>query len=122
MNNKGKTMNLKTYLETNNFEKKDLTILFSVGCVLNVKNGDTFPMMADDGFDFEDGMNVVTDEFDEYWWESLAKWNGDKQIVEDTIERLSEVSYVDSLLTTGFDNEPTETEWLESKAELAMGI
>ena len=122
MNNKGKTMNLETYLETNNFEKKDLTILFSVGCVLNVKNGDTFPMMDDNTFDFEDGMNVVTDEFDEYWWESLAKWNGDKQIVEDTIERLSEVSYVDSLLTTGFDNEPTEVEWLESKAELAMGI
>ena len=69
-------MNLKTYLETNNFEKKDLTILFSVGCVLNVKNGDTFPMMDDNTFDFEDGMNVVTDEFDEYWWESLAKWNG----------------------------------------------
>ena len=115
-------MNLETYLETNNFEKKDVTILFSVGCVLNTKTGDTFPIMADDGFVFEDGMNVVTDEFDEYWWESLAKWNGDKQIVEDTIERLSEVSYVDSLLTTGFDNEPTETEWLESKAELAMGI
>ena len=37
-------MNLETYLETNNFEKKDLTILFSVGCVLNVKNGDTFPI------------------------------------------------------------------------------
>ena len=122
MNNKGKTMNLETYLETNNFEKKDLTILFSVGCVLNVKNGDTFPMMDDNTFDFEDGMNVVTDEFDEYWWESLAKWNGDKQIVEDTIERLSEVSYVDSLLTTGFDNEPTETEWLEQKAELALGV
>ena len=122
MNNKGKTMNLETYLETNNFKKKDLTILFSVGCVLNVKNGDTFPMMDDNTFDFEDGMNVVTDEFDEYWWESLAKWNGDKQIVEDTIERLSEVSYVDSLLTTGFDNEPTETEWLEQKAELALGV
>ena len=94
-------MNLEAYLETNNFDKKDLTILFSVGCVLNTKTGDTFPIMADDTFDFEDGMNVVTDELDEYWWESLAKWNGDKQIVEDTIENLTEVSYVDSLLTTG---------------------
>ena len=94
-------MNLEAYLETNNFDKKDLTILFSVGCVLNTKTGDTFPIMADDTFDLEDGMNVVTDEFDEYWWESLAKWNGDKQIVEDTIENLTEVSYVDSLLTTG---------------------
>ena len=33
-----------------------------------------------------------------------------------------EESYLDSLLTTGFDNEPTETEWLEQKAELAVGI
>ena len=33
-----------------------------------------------------------------------------------------EESYVDSLLTTGFDNEPTETEWLEQKAELALGV
>ena len=115
-------MNLETYLETNNFEKKDLTNLFSVGCVLNTKTGDTFPIMADDGFDFEDGMNVVTDEFDEYWWESLGKWKPEEKLVLDTIENLKEVSYVDSLLTTGFDNEPTETEWLESKAELAMGI
>ena len=117
-------MNLETYLETNNFEKKDLTILFSVGCVLNVKNGDTYPLMADSSIDFSDDerVNIVTDDLDEYWWETLSTWNGDKQIVEDTIERLSEVSYVDSLLTTGFDNEPTEVEWLESKAELAMGI
>ena len=115
-------MNLETYLETNNFEKKDLTILFSVGCVLNVKNGDTFPMTVNDTFDFEDGMNVVTDEFDEYWWENLGKWKPEEKLVLDTIENLKEVSYVDSLLTTGFDNEPTETEWLESKAELAMGI
>ena len=115
-------MNLETYLETNNFEKKDLTILFSVGCVLNTKTGDTFPIMADDGFDFEDGMNVVTDEFDEYWWENLGKWKPEEKLVLDTIENLKEVSYVDSLLTTGFDNEPTETEWLESKAELSFGI
>ena len=81
-------MNLETYLKENNFEKKDLTILFSVGCVLNVKTGDTFPMMDDDTFDFNDVMNVVTDEFDEYWWDTLATWNGDKQIVEDTIQRL----------------------------------
>ena len=31
-------------------------------------------------------------------------------------------SYIDGLLTTGFDNEPTETEWLEQKAELSFGI
>ena len=78
-------MNLETYLETNNFEKKDLTILFSVGCVLNTKTGDTFPIMADDGFDFEDGMNVVTDEFDEYWWENLGKWKADERLSLDLV-------------------------------------
>ena len=40
-------MSLNEYLTDNNFEKKDLTILFSVGCVLNVKNGNTFPMLDD---------------------------------------------------------------------------
>tara|TARA_B100000287_G_scaffold61769_1_gene53910 strand:+ start:432 stop:809 length:378 start_codon:yes stop_codon:yes gene_type:complete len=87
---KEKTMNLETYLKENNYEKKDLTILFSVGCALNVKTGDTFPLMADDTIDFDDVMNVVTDEFDEYWWETLATWNGDKQIVEDTIKNVKQ--------------------------------
>jgi len=78
-------MNLDTYLKTNSFEKKDLTILFSVGCVLNVKNGDTFPIIDDSTFDFQNGMNIIKDDFDDYWWESLAKWNGDKQVVQDTM-------------------------------------
>ena len=77
-------MNLNEYLTDNNFEKKDLTILFSVGCVLNTENGDTFPMMEDDTFDFEDGMNVVNDEFDEYWWETLT--GNDEVVVKDTIK------------------------------------
>ena len=33
-----------------------------------------------------------------------------------------EESYLDSLLTTGFDNEPTEDEWLDQKAEFSFGI
>ena len=139
-------MNLETYLETNNFEKKDLTILFSVGNVLNTKTGDTFPLGTGGTIDFSDGekMNVVTDEFDTYWWENLGKWKPEERLVLDTIDNVNdepydhsidvidpdeptdlpgeEVSYVDSLLTTGFDNEPTETEWLEQKAELALGV
>lgn len=83
-------MNLETYLETNNFDKKDLTNLFSVGCVLNTKTGDTFPIMADGTFDFEDGMNVVTDEFDAYWWESLGKWKADERLVLETIENIND--------------------------------
>ena len=132
-------MNLETYLETNNFEKKDLTILFSVGCALNTKTGDTFPIMADSTFDFENGMNVVTDEFDAYWWESLGKWKADERLVLDTIENINDEPYDHSIdvidpdepdipgpdsETYGY-NDPIsaeEAEWLEEKAELAFGI
>ena len=95
-------MNLNEYLTDNNFEKKDLTILFTVGCVLNTVNGDTFPMMEDDTFDFHDPMNIVTDEMDDFWFESLG-WNEDV-VVEDTIKHLKEMKH------------------LEMKAELHYGI
>jgi|TARA_B110000977_G_scaffold87432_1_gene116311 hypothetical protein len=95
-------MKLETYLTDNNFEKKDLTILFTVGCVLNTVNGDTFPMMEDDTFDFKDPMNIVTDEMDDFWFESLG-WNEDV-VVEDTIKHLKEMKH------------------LEMKAELHYGI
>ena len=132
-------MNLETYLETNNFEKKDLTILFSVGCVLNTKTGDTFPIMADDGFDFEDGMNVVTDEFDAYWWENLGKWKPEERLVLDTIENINDEPYDHSIDTIDPDESELpgpnpntygyndtisdeEVDWLESKVELSLGI
>jgi hypothetical protein len=79
-------MSLNEYLTDNNFEKKDLTILFSVGCVLNTTNGDTFPMLDDNTFDFDDPMNIVTDEMDDFWFESLA-WNDDV-VVEDILNEL----------------------------------
>ena len=83
-------MSLNEYLTDNNFEKKDLTILFSVGCVLNTANGDTFPMLEDNTFDFDDPMNIVTDEMDDFWFESLD-WNEDV-VVEDTIKYLEEIA------------------------------
>ncbi len=99
-------MSLNEYLTDNNFEKKDLTILFSVGCVLNVKNGDTFPMMDDDTFDFDDPMNIVDMDNDRFsseeWFETLAF--GDKEVVEDHLNILKESDY-----------------W-ESKAEIHYGI
>ena len=79
-------MSLNKYLTDNNFEKKDLTILFSVGCVLNTTNGDTFPMLDDNTFDFDDPVNIVTDEMDDFWFESLA-WNDDI-VVEDILNEL----------------------------------
>ena len=83
-------MSLNEYLTDNNFEKKDLTILFSVGCVLNTANGDTFPMLDDNTFDFDDPMNIVDMDNDRFsseeWFSSLA-W-GDKEVVEDHINIL----------------------------------
>ena len=85
-------MSLNKYLTDNNFEKKDLTILFTVGCVLNTENGDTFPMMENDTFDFNDPMNVLDMDNDRFsseeWFETLA-WNEDV-VVEDTIKYLKE--------------------------------
>tara|TARA_A100001015_G_C14934868_1_gene690005 strand:+ start:148 stop:483 length:336 start_codon:yes stop_codon:yes gene_type:complete len=108
---KEKTMNLETYLETNNFEKKDLTILFSVGCVINTENGDTFPLMNDNSIDFSDDekMNVVTDDFDQYWFEQLGF--GEEVVVKDTIENVKNQTITDE-----------EVDWLESKVELSLGI
>jgi len=109
-------MNLETYLKENNFEKKDLTILFSVGCALNVKTGDTFPLMADDTIDFNDVMNVVTDEFDEYWWESLGKWKPEERLVLDTIDNLNTEPYDHSIDTIDPD-EPTDLPGFEGTME-----
>ena len=104
-------MNLETYLETNNFNKNDLTILFSVGCVINTENGDTFPLMNNNSIDFSDDekMNVVTDEFDQYWFDQLGF--GEEVVVKDTIENVKNQTITDE-----------EVDWLESKVELAMGI
>ena len=104
-------MNLETYLETNNFEKKDLTILFSVGCVINTENGDTFPLMNDNSIDFSDDekMNVVTDDFDQYWFEQLGF--GEEVVVKDTIENVKNQTITDE-----------EADWLVSKVELSLGI
>ena len=68
-------MNLETYLETNNFEKKDLTNLFSVGCVLNTKTGDTFPIMADGTIDPDEPTDLpgpISDE-EADWLESKVE-------------------------------------------------
>ena len=83
-------MSLNEYLTDNNFEKKDLTILFSVGCVLNTVNGDTFPMVNDNTFDFTDPMNIVdmdNDRFSSEEWFNTLAWNDDI-VVEDILNEL----------------------------------
>lgn len=103
--------NLKTYLNETNFNKNDLTILFSVGAVINTENGDTFPLMNDNTIDFSDDekMNVVTDDFDQYWFDQLGF--GEEVVVKDTIENVKNQTITDE-----------EVDWLESKVELSLGI
>ena len=77
-------MNLKEYLRSGHTDNDgvhhdwsnfDLELLPSVGCVINNKNGDTFPLLANGDIDFSDDMNVVemyNDQFNsEEWFNSL---------------------------------------------------
>ena len=85
-------MNLDQYMTKTGFTTKDLELLPSVGAVMNTKNGDTFPIMADDGFDFSDDerMNVVdmwNDQFNsEEWFNSLHTC--DKPVVNEVLMNL----------------------------------
>ena len=92
-------MNLKEYLRSGHTDNDgvhhdwsnfDLELLPSVGCVINNKNGDTFPLMADDSIDFDDPMNVVemyNDQFNsEEWFNSLHTC--DKPIVNKVLHKL----------------------------------
>ena len=92
-------MNLKEYLRSRHTDNDgvhhdwsnfDLELLPSVGCVINNKNGDTFPLMADDSIDFDDPMNVVemyNDQFNsEEWFNSLHTC--DKPVVNKVLMNL----------------------------------
>ena len=50
-------MDLDKYLDKTGFTTDDLAFIPSVGAVINTKDGDVFPIMADDTIDFSDGMN-----------------------------------------------------------------
>ena len=83
-------MNLTEYMDTTGFTTKDLELLPSVGCVINTKNGDTFPLMADDSIEFDEPMNVVEMYEDTFnskeWFTSLHTC--DKPVVNEVLERL----------------------------------
>jgi hypothetical protein len=92
-----KTMNLETYLETNNITTTDLVNLFSVGTVLNKVSGDTFPMLPGGAIGFDEPMNLMDmdisdDSFD--WYNSLA-W-GDREIVDEVMDDLSYDKYCEN--------------------------
>ena len=102
VNKRKKTMNLETYLETNNRDIGDITLLFSVGTALDKVNGNTFPMLVGGKVAFDEPMNLMdmNISFDSYeWYNSLAF--GEKEIVDEVMDDLS------------------YEEWLEGKLELA---
>ena len=92
-------MNLKEYLKSGHTDTNgvhhewsnfDLELLPSVGCVINNKNGDTFPLMGDDSIGFDEPMNIVemyNDPFNsEEWFNSLHTC--DKPIVNKVLHKL----------------------------------
>ncbi len=92
-------MNLKEYLKSGHTDTNgvhhewsnfDLELLPSVGCVINNKNGDTFPLLSDGDIDFSDNMNVVemyNDPFNsEEWFNSLHTC--DKPVVNKVLMNL----------------------------------
>jgi len=90
MINKEYKMNLTEYMDTTGFTTKDLSLLPSVGCVINNKNGDVFPIMNDDNIEFTDPMNIkdmYEDQFNsEEWFTSLHTC--DKPVVYNTLLNL----------------------------------
>ena len=92
-------MNLKEYLKSGHTDTNgvhhewsnfDLELLPSVGCVINNKNGATFPLMGDDSIGFDEPMNIVemyNDPFNsEEWFNSLHTC--DKPIVNKVLHKL----------------------------------
>ena len=99
-------MNLNDYLIENDRHIGDVALLFSVGSVLDKVSGDTFPMMNDNTIGFDEPMNIMDMKDDMFssqeWFDSLGF--GDDTIVDEVIDNL------------------TETNYLETKAELHYGI
>ena len=108
-------MNLKEYLKSGHTDTNgvhhewsnfDLELLPSVGCVINNKNGDTFPLLSNGDIGFDEPMNVMDMKDDMFssqeWFDSLGF--GEDTIVDEVIDNLTEVDY------------------LEMKAELHYGI
>jgi len=95
MTKREKTMNLETYLETNNRDIEDVVLLFSVGAALDKVSGDTFPMLIGGKIGFESPMNLmdmdISDDSKE-WYDSLAF--GEKGIVDEVMDDLAYFNYV----------------------------
>ena len=88
-----------------------LVNLNSVGCVINSNNGLVCSVMADGSIDLDDLSNAchVNDIENEVWFDALSQ--EDIDTIEDILGNPT-----DTLL------DDTEADYLEMKAELAMGI
>ena len=83
-------MDLDKYLDKTGFTTDDLEFIPSVGAVINTKDGNVFPIMADSSIDFSDGMNVkdmYEDQFSSEEW-FLSLHTCDKPVVDKTLRNL----------------------------------
>ena len=88
-------MDLDKYLDKTGFTTDDLAFIPSVGAVINTKDGDVFPIMADDTIDFSDPMNVkdmYEDQFSSEEW-FLSLHTCDKPVVYNTLLNLGVTTF-----------------------------
>ena len=83
-------MNLNEYLNSNGFTKENMTLLPSVGAVINTKTGDVFDLNADNTIDYSDPSCIVdmyNDQFNcEEWFNALHTC--DKPVVNEVLMNL----------------------------------
>ena len=88
-------MDFNEYLNSEGFTTDNLSLLPSVGSVINTKTGDIFPIMSDDTIHISDGMCVkemYEDQFNsEEWFISLHSC--DKPVVYNTLINLGITSF-----------------------------
>ena len=87
---------------------EDKVVLSSVGCVIDKTTGITFPIHADDTIDWDGGTHIHDIENEE-WFDNLSQ---------------NDIDFIEDILGNPTENllDDTEADYLEMKAELAMGI
>ena len=83
-------MNLNEYLNSTGFSTDNLSLLPSVGSVINTKTGDTFPLMADGSIGWDEPENIVDMSNDSFssqeWFDSLHSL--DLYVVGEVLKKL----------------------------------
>jgi|TARA_B100000035_G_scaffold313171_1_gene326262 hypothetical protein len=111
MKNKGKIMNLETYLENNNRDTSEIKVLFQVHSVIDTINGNVFKILENGDIDFSNPTSVLDMKYD--WFDKLAF--GEDKIVDEVMARVGcgwdvDVDEDGPFITSSFDEPSTLTQ------------